>query len=140
MRRLGGGREIPTEAAELADRMRQPSVDPRLDDLRRRYRGDFAAAFRAALAALPVRERNLLRQHHMDGLTIDQLAGLYRVHRATAARWVARARTTLSGETRRRLMERLGVATQDADSIIRLVRSQLDLSLSAAPGPASDRD
>lgn len=136
MRRLGGAREIPTEAAELADRMPHHGEDPRLDDLRRRYRHDFAVAFRAALAALPVRERNLLRQHHMDGLTIDQLAALYRVHRATAARWVARARATLSGETRRRLMERLGVATQDADSIIRLVRSQLDLSLSAAPGDA----
>ena len=34
------------------------------------------------------RQRNVLRQYHIDGLTIDQLAALYQVNRATTARWV----------------------------------------------------
>jgi RNA polymerase sigma-70 factor, ECF subfamily len=103
--------------------------DPELGILRERYRDQVRQAFAGALAALSDRERNVLRQYHIDGLTIDQLGALYRVNRATAARWVVAARSAVLDGTRRRLTDELGITTNEVDSIIRLVRSQLDISL-----------
>jgi RNA polymerase sigma-70 factor (ECF subfamily) len=65
----------------------------------------------------------------IDGLTIDQLAALYHVNRATTARWVAGARLAIVKATRAQLIEHAGVPPADVDSVIRLVRSQPDLSV-----------
>jgi RNA polymerase sigma-70 factor, ECF subfamily len=127
MRQLGRDRkpaadEEVLEAVPAAD-------DPEVHLLRARYGDAFRAAFREALAALTPRQRNLLKQHTLDELTVDQIGRLYRVHRATAARWVAAAREELCDGTRRRLVERLSLAGSDVDSILRLVWSQLDVSI-----------
>jgi RNA polymerase sigma-70 factor (ECF subfamily) len=106
-----------------------PSDAPELHLLKERYRQPFREAFVEALASLQPRTRNLLRQSALDGLSIDELGRLYRVHRATAARWVADARRELLGETRRRLVERVGVPEEECDSIMRLVHSQVDVTL-----------
>lgn len=111
------------------DRIPAMSDDPQLEVLRRRYAGSFREALVAALAGLGERERNLLRQYHIDQLTIDQLAALYRVHRATAARWVIAARAAVLEATRTRLVSDLGIDVAEVDSIIRLVRSRIDLTL-----------
>lgn len=102
---------------------------PELEMLRTRYRDQVKQAFAAAFAALGERERNVLRQYYIDGLTIDQLAALYQVNRATTARWVAGARLSVVANTREHLVDKLGIAAGEADSIIRLVRSQLDVSV-----------
>jgi RNA polymerase sigma-70 factor (ECF subfamily) len=102
---------------------------PELDHLRERYRPAFRAAVVAALGALSVRERTLLRLHVLDGLTVDEIGAIYGVHRATAARWIARARASLFDDTRRRLEDELGLATAELESLVRLVQSQIDLSL-----------
>lgn len=104
-------------------------ADPELEMLRTRYREQVREAFAAAFAALGERERNVLRQYYIDALTIDQLAALYQVNRATTARWVAGARLAVVGKTREQLVEHFGIAAADVDSVIRLVRSQLDVSL-----------
>ena len=103
--------------------------DPELDYLRERYRDAFREAFTAALDELEGRERTVLRMHLLDGLGIDRIGQLYEVHRATAARWLERARTQLFEATRRRLRERLGVSASEFASIARLVRSDLDVSV-----------
>jgi RNA polymerase sigma-70 factor, ECF subfamily len=103
--------------------------DPELELLRVRYRDDVRRAFAAAFQQLDERQRNILRQYHIDGLTIDQLAALYHVNRATTARWVAGARLAIVKATRAQLIEHAGVPPADVDSVIRLVRSQLDLSV-----------
>ncbi len=103
--------------------------DPELEMLRVRYRDQVRRAFAAAFQELEERQRNILRQYHIDGLTIDQLAALYHVNRATTARWVAGARLAIVKATRAQLIEHAGVPPADVDSVIRLVRSQLDLSV-----------
>lgn len=103
--------------------------DPELELLRERYRDQVKQAFAAAFAELAERERNVLRQYHIDGLTIDQLANLYQVNRATTARWVAGARLSVITRTRKHLVDRFGIAAAEVDSIIRLVRSHLDVSV-----------
>lgn len=105
------------------------ALDPVLEELKTKYRSELANAFRAALAELPARERTLLRYQLVDGLTIDEIGAIYRVHRATAARWIAKLREDLVEKTRARMAAALGVDTEEAASIVRLVQSQLDVSV-----------
>jgi RNA polymerase sigma-70 factor (ECF subfamily) len=110
----------------LADRANIET--PRVD--KERYREAFRVAFRAALAQLTPRDRVLLRMHVIDGLTIDQIGALQGVHRATAARWMERARATVSRNVRRDLMKQLGVDPFEAEELLQWVQSRIDLSLS----------
>ena len=103
--------------------------DPELQYLKASYRDAFRRAFREAFAALDARERELIRHHHLRGENVDQLAARYTVHRATAARWVARARDQLLRGTRERLAGALGLPDSELDSILELVSSRLELSL-----------
>jgi transposase len=36
-----------------------------------------------------------LRYHHVDGLNIDEIGAIYRVHRVTAFRWLEKAKEQL---------------------------------------------
>jgi len=113
------------ELSELPAALR----DPELEAMRARYAPQVRSSFAQALTALTPRQRNVLRQYHIDGLTIDQLAVLYKINRATAARWVAGARLALVTATRDRLVAELQLDPREVDSVIRLVRSQLSLSV-----------
>ena len=128
-RRLAGIEHGGSDGADELDDLPAAVGGPELDVLRARYADEVRAAFAAALAGLADRQRTVLRQYHLDGLTIDQLAGLYRINRATAARWVAAARLEVVAKTRAHLVATGGVAASEVDSIIRLVRSQLSVSL-----------
>jgi RNA polymerase sigma-70 factor (ECF subfamily) len=97
---------------------------------KQRYRDLFKQAFRDALTTLSPRDRVLLRMHVLDGLTIDQIGVLQSVHRATAARWVERARETLSRHIRRELMTQLGTDPFETTEMMAWMQSRIDLSLS----------
>jgi RNA polymerase sigma-70 factor, ECF subfamily len=127
-RRLAGVDQDVGSEEDLAE-LPAAVADPELELLRARYADQVRLAFAAAFAQLSERERNVLRQYHIDGLTIDQLAGLYQVNRATTARWVAGARLAIVTKTRNLLVEQHGIAATEVDSIIRLVRSQLAVSV-----------
>jgi RNA polymerase sigma-70 factor, ECF subfamily len=66
----------------------------------------------------------------LDGLTIDQIGALQGVHRATAARWIERAREEVSRNVRRELMKELGMDPFETDEILEWVQSRVELSLS----------
>lgn len=101
--------------------------DPEIDYLRARYRKELNEAFRATLEDLPSDERTVLRMCHLDGLSVDEIAVAYRVHRTTAARWLATSREKILKETRRRLAARVG--KQNLDSVLALVKSDLEVTL-----------
>lgn len=105
------------------------SADPELSFLKERYRGAFEEALRDAFAALDPEERTLLRMRFLDGLNIDRLSAFFQIHRATAARRLAGARERLLAATMELLRGRLGVRGPELDSLLGLVRSQLQLSL-----------
>jgi RNA polymerase sigma-70 factor (ECF subfamily) len=113
--------------------------DPVLDALKARYRSELADAFRTSLAELPPRDRTLLRYQMIDGLSIDEIGAIHRVHRATAARWLVGIRDKLVADTRGRLAAKLGVDSEEAASIVRLVQSQLDVSVIRHLGPPPKR-
>ena len=126
--RKKAGLEMPAEEQAL-QAVGTEGGDPELRYMRALYKAQFREAFSDALAALTPRERTLLRYTVIDGLTVDRVGAIYRVHRATAARWVAKARERLVVETRRALMQRLAVGAPEQESILRLIRSDLDLSI-----------
>lgn len=104
--------------------------DTELEFLKREYRAHFKDAFRQAIEELTSRERNLLRHHMVAGHSIDQIGALFGVHRATAARHVARARESLIHKTRSALAARLDLAPEDYESFMELIESRLELSMS----------
>jgi RNA polymerase sigma-70 factor, ECF subfamily len=120
-------RAVPLEEHLVADT--GYGDDPALEELKAKYRAELADAFRTALTKLPARDRTLLRYQVIDGLTIDEIGSIYKVHRATAARWIAQIRDDLVERTRALMAEALGVDTAEAASIVRLVQSQLDVSV-----------
>jgi len=127
------GRERVVEE-DVLEALAVHDEDPELDHLRQRFRREFAAAFAEAVGRLEPRAKNVLLQHHLDGLTTDALAGLYRVHRVTVSRWLVQARAELLATTRASMMQRLALTPSECDSLIRLVRSQLDLTLQRVLG------
>jgi RNA polymerase sigma-70 factor (ECF subfamily) len=121
--------EILTIDGSGAAESPSPGSDPELEFIKERYRGEFKRALESALRALDDEARNLLKLHFVDGLTLDQLASLFSVHRATVARRIAAAREEILAGARRLLGERLDADTRELDSLIELVRSRIDLSL-----------
>ena len=103
--------------------------DPLLSQLKAEYRTEFATALREAITLLDAEDRTLLRQQIVDQLSIDAIGAAFGVHRATAARWLQRARGSLVTATRGRLAARLKLPVDEIDSVIRLVHSQLDASV-----------
>jgi RNA polymerase sigma-70 factor (ECF subfamily) len=112
------------------------TANPEIDLLRVRYRAEFDAAVRDAFARVGVRERTLLRLHLVEGVSLDGVGAAYGVHRATAARWIAAARAEVFDMTRRLLSERLAIGPAEFESLVRAMRSGLDVSLRDVLGEA----
>lgn len=106
--------------------------DVELDYLRARYRDELRTALIDALRALPVERRNVLRLYFVGGLSLEKIGALFRVHQTTVTRWVAAAREAVLGETWRLLRERLQLSPTELESLVTVLRSDIDLSLSAA--------
>jgi RNA polymerase sigma-70 factor (ECF subfamily) len=105
------------------------SHDPELAFLKAQYRTEFHAAFESTLASLSASDRNMLRLHYVDGLTMDELAKFYRMHKSSVSRTLARVREGILRETRQQLAMRASIRDAEVASVIVLLRSQLDVSL-----------
>lgn len=127
-RKKSGG-EAPASAERAVDALFAAGADPELEYLKRHYRAEFATAFTEAIASLDPEDRTSLRQSLVDGLTVDQIAHAHGVHRATAARRVQKAREALLSDTRMRLMARLRLSRNELESVMRMIESQLHVSV-----------
>jgi RNA polymerase sigma-70 factor (ECF subfamily) len=119
----GGDDEQLAEAATSGD-------DPELEFLKERYRAEFKIAFRSALEKLEPRDRNILRHRYLDGLEVGELATIYGIHRVSMSRTLSRIRDDLLAAIRSDFLGRLGVASTELDSVMTLIASRLELSLS----------
>ena len=81
----------------------------------------------AAIEALAVRQRNLLRQRYIHEVSVDALARLYAVHRSTLYVWLEQARIALMQRARAQLAAEL--PADRLESVIRMMGSQLELSV-----------
>jgi RNA polymerase sigma-70 factor (ECF subfamily) len=120
--------EVPIADGLLAG-LREPGADAELALLKREHALHFQAAFAEAVGALDGEARAWLRQHVVERLTIDQLGALYHLHRATAARRLAKAREALLGGARVALARRLGVPPARLGGALALLASRLEVSL-----------
>jgi RNA polymerase sigma-70 factor (ECF subfamily) len=123
-----GPREMAVDHDLLAD-YSALATDPELACMRERYREAFRDAFADACSALGSRAVALLRYSLVEHLSLEQIAGVYHVHRATAVRWLAQARDDLQGELRRALSARLSIDPAEVEGVVRLVRSRVELTL-----------
>ena len=98
--------------------------DPEMLLLRRRFGSDFRAAFAAAIAALTIEQRQLLRFHFLDALSLGEIGALYAIDKSTVSRRLQAARVALLLQTERGLSARLNLADHEVASMMRLFRSQ----------------
>jgi RNA polymerase sigma-70 factor (ECF subfamily) len=104
--------------------------DPETEYLKSQHRPEFEQAFRAALGTLSIEQRQLLRFHYVDGLTLGQIGRLRHVHESTISRRLLSARDQLLAETRRALSAQLRMGQAEIDSLMGRVMSRADVTLS----------
>lgn len=97
---------------------------------RARWQGAFDDALRAAFTALEREDRALFRFQFGKGLTLDQMAKLLGLSRATVARRIADARERLWRALTERLRAELKLSQAEVDALLVEWRSQLEVSLS----------
>jgi RNA polymerase sigma-70 factor (ECF subfamily) len=128
-------RQRPGEIAVAEAVEREPATedgqprDAEIGLIKDHYRVDFEHALREALSALSSEQRNVLNLHFIEGLTLEQVAKLLRVHRATAARWIASARGAILADVQQRLQERFGWRTDEFQSLVVLLGRDLEVSI-----------
>lgn len=132
MRRTRRG---PLLVGEDPGEIPDPLEDPERNCLNARSRGALQQALREALSALPDRERDVLQRAYLRGESIDAIGEFYGVHRATAARWVVRARGLVLEQVRKSLAEKLRLSPVEIDSLLRLVGGELELTVSRLSRP-----
>jgi RNA polymerase sigma-70 factor, ECF subfamily len=124
-----GGLAAPQARADELDALAAADDDPETSYFKLHYREEFRQSFAVAVGRLDGDERRALRYSVVERLGIDDIARLEGVHRATAARLVARARGRLVDETRRALRERLDVGPTEVQSILNLIEREVDVSV-----------
>ena len=122
-------RLLPTEEVPV-ERLLPPQSEAELGALRGHYLPQLQQALSASLALLTPRERTLLRLHFLDGLSLDALASMYSVHRATIARHLAAIRRTLLDQARVNLGGDRPLASQSVRSLYRWLGREVHLSVS----------
>jgi RNA polymerase sigma-70 factor (ECF subfamily) len=127
-------REVELDEATLT----AEGPDPEVLVMKRTYAEVVRAAFARALAGMSTEDRLLLKQRFVHGLTCDELAAMYGMHRATAARRVSDLRGKLVAATREDVTRELDIARGDFSTLLRLVRTELRLAMSTLDAP-SDR-
>jgi RNA polymerase sigma-70 factor (ECF subfamily) len=119
----------PQPGEEELLKLPDPAHAPGLSYMKENYREAFGTCFEEAIGTLSSRDRNLLRLHLLDKVTLEQLATMYSVHRATVVRWIAKIREDLFSQTRERLSKQLKIGSREFESLMKLIESRLDLSV-----------
>jgi RNA polymerase sigma-70 factor (ECF subfamily) len=106
------------------------SVDdgPELAIFRGLYRDRFRAGIEKSIDALAPRDKTLLRLYVVDGLNIEAIGAIYRVHRATVARWFVAIRSRVLASLRGQLGLRFEPSPSELRSLIRLLHDDIHLS------------
>lgn len=117
---------------ELSDAVEAGAMaSPELQVLRARTNQAFASTLHRAFLELSAEERAIFRLQFGHGLSLDAIAKILGVHRATAARRIKAAREALKERMIMRLAETLGASPPEVARAIREWQSKLELSLSA---------
>jgi RNA polymerase sigma-70 factor, ECF subfamily len=113
----------------LTEGLMSCEADPEIQVARSLYSDRLRGAVAESLAALNAREKTILRLHFIDRLSIDAMAAIYRVHRATVARWLVSIRGRVFDSLRQRFALQVGGSPSDMRSLIALLREDLQVSV-----------
>lgn len=127
--RLAARMHAAMQKVEQAATSDEFAPDAVMRSLRHELSEAVVRAFRAAAAKLSMFDRELLRAAFIDGEQIDALARRHDVHRATAARWVGRARGALDAALRDELGTDLALGESEVSSVLRNVATSLVLPI-----------
>jgi len=114
-----------------------PTAERTLELLKGKYATEFGSALRDAFGSLEAGERNVLRMHFLEGLSLNQIAAMYQVNKSTISRRMAKARETLLERTRAQLERALALPPQELDSLLEQLGPRLDLSLTSVLNPST---
>jgi RNA polymerase sigma-70 factor (ECF subfamily) len=106
------------------------SADPDIEILRGRYKQLFDEAIVTALRRLSSRERLILRLNMVEGISMDRIAKMHGVSQPTISRWLQQSRLEILRTVRDLVRDDLDVDDGEFDSLLRLLRSQVDFSFS----------
>jgi RNA polymerase sigma-70 factor (ECF subfamily) len=95
-------------------------------------------AVRTSLSKLDRRQRTIVRLHLSQGVTLTQIARMLHVHQTTVSRALDDALERMYSDIRRRLREEHGLDDAEMESIVRDMRSHVDLSLSRVLGDTGE--
>ncbi len=129
LRRNAKDEDLPLEQAASEALSPDEAVD------RIRHVPRLREALESALAALSAEDRTLLKLHFLDGVTLDRLAALMRVHRATIARRIATLRRQILTDVASRLGVRFGTRPSEMRSLWRTFGAQVQITLSRILAP-----
>jgi RNA polymerase sigma-70 factor, ECF subfamily len=122
------GRPANNWETELADVWNAFDDGPEATLIKDSYREMLTAALQESLAALAPRQKTVLRMHVVDQLNIDVIGRIYRVHRATVARWLVAIRRCVFDDLRARAALRWGGSTNDLRSLVRILGDEIRIS------------
>jgi RNA polymerase sigma-70 factor (ECF subfamily) len=131
IREAGKVRRHENVHASLRPDPQRPPTTPEEETIRARYGKAFEEAFADAFRTLPAEDRLTLRLHFAEGLNLDGLATTFGFSRATAGRRLILARTRLKDETMRLFGEKLDASGTEVESVLRVLRSGLEVSFEA---------
>lgn len=132
-RRAGRRERDEPHAGEILERLGS-EVSWEVSFLKSRYRDAFRKAFAVAVGRLTSEQRNFLKYQILEGLTLDQIAQLHGLHRSSVDRRLQAARRFLLSETRLVLAEALQIDRRELESVMGLIESRLDASVSRLLG------
>jgi len=102
--------------------------------LKREIRREFEVAVRKALEGLEKRARLVLRLYLVSGMSLPAIGKTMGVTHQSVSRWLADARDTIMTSVQRQLGDRLKIAREELPSLVRMIGSQLDISISRLLG------
>jgi len=125
---LSRARKRPRASGDegMVERM-SDGQDTEMAVLRHAYGPALEQAFARGLAALDVRQRNLLRHRYLHEVSADALAKMYGIHRATMFGWLDKARAALLHQVRAALAA--AVPGDKLESVVGMLGSELHLSV-----------
>jgi RNA polymerase sigma-70 factor, ECF subfamily len=113
-------------------------ADPEHLFMKAEIRKEVEAAFELALQQLEDRDRLLLRLYLVSGMTMEDIGRTFDVAHQTVSRWLVKSRKQVLAVVRSELARRLKVSKGELQSLVRLVASQMNLSISRLLGPTDD--
>jgi RNA polymerase sigma-70 factor (ECF subfamily) len=111
-------------------------ADPEHLFMKAEIRKEVEAAFERALQSLSDRERLLFRLYLVSGMTMEDIGKTFGVAHQTVSRWLVKARKRVLVSVRSELAQRGRLSTSDLRSLVRVVASELNLSISRLLGSA----